>query len=516
MISPIAFIERNENTIRNVFFILFLLAGIVVVKDYGLGWDDDYSRADTGLINVNFILHHAKDALLQGNEKYHGPFIEIVLVFIEKALRLQDLHSIYLMRHFVLFGIFFLAMMMFYQLARKVFSAPYAFLSLTLIILTPRIFAESFYNSKDLILLSFFVFAVSSYINFFEKKNTLSAIMHGICTGMLIAIRIVGVLIPVLTIAYAILFMILYKEWKRYASLLLVYLVFSVGITIACWPVLWLGPAHHFVQAFAEMKKYHWDATVLYFGKQIKATELPWHYLPVWIAITTPLLVTFALLTGLLAYIVSLFRNSWIRFLENYYWNGIVFLSLAPILSIIVLHSVVYDGWRHVYFVYPLLVMLGVYGIRSLMTILPSWAQFGMGIICCIQIISLSVWIFVNHPYEQVYFNPLAQKRIPHIEQQFELDYWGLSYKQELEYLARTDHQQTISIAFQNPPGELNVSALPITLRQRFAVRNEHDTTAQYFMTNYRWTGPPGNRNLLHQIQVDGIPILGLYGPATP
>ncbi len=107
MISPIAFIERNENTIRNVFFILFLLAGIVVVKDYGLGWDDDYSRADTGLINVNFILHHAKDALLQGNEKYHGPFIEIVLVFIEKALRLQDLHSIYLMRHFVLFGIFF-------------------------------------------------------------------------------------------------------------------------------------------------------------------------------------------------------------------------------------------------------------------------------------------------------------------------------------------------------------------------------------------------------------------------
>lgn len=516
MTSPYDFIERNEKTIRNVVFILFLIAGITVITDYGLGWDDECSRVDTGHVNVNFILHHAKDALLQGNEKYHGPFMEIVLVFIEKAFRLHDLHSIYLMRHLVLFAVFFLAMMLFYQLARKIFSAPYAFLALLLLMLTPRIFAESFYNSKDLLLLSFFVFAVSSYLQFFEKKTLVSAIIHGICTGMLIAIRIVGILVPVLTVAYAIVFMFLHKDGKRYATLLLVYLSFSVGVTIACWPVLWLGPAYHFIQAFAEMKKYHWDATVLYFGKQIKGTELPWHYLPIWMCITTPLLVAWGWLMGMFAYIVSIFRNSWIRFLENYFWNSIVFLCLAPILSIIILHSVVYDGWRHIYFVYPLIVLITVYGIRSLIMMLSYRVQVGIAILCCVQIISLVVWIFVNHPYEQVYFNPLARKLMPPIEQQFELDYWGLSYKQELEYLARTNHQDNISIAFQNPPGELNASALPANLRRRFSVRNEHDTTAQYFMTNYRWTGPPGNRRLLHQIQVDGIPILGLYGPATP
>ncbi|MBK7764582.1 MAG: hypothetical protein IPI46_14860 [Bacteroidetes bacterium] len=63
------------------------------------------------------------------------------------------------------------------------------------------------------------------------------------------------------------------KEHLAYTTLIWIYFseftfnLFYVG------PFYGKRPLHHFIQAFAEMKKYHWDATVLYFGKQIDAAH---------------------------------------------------------------------------------------------------------------------------------------------------------------------------------------------------------------------------------------------------
>ena len=46
-----------------------------------------------------------------------------------------------------------------------------------------------------------------------------------------------------------------------------------------------------------------------------------------------------------------------------------------------------------------------------------------------------------DHPHQNVYFNFLAGKNI---QTKFELDYWGLSNKQALEYILKNDSKNII------------------------------------------------------------------------
>lgn len=500
---------KNMRILPSVFFVLYLVIGLLCASSYGLGWDDEWSRTDTGYINYNYIAHHQKEALLHGNEKYHGPFFEVVLVGIEKALGLEDMHAIYQMRHVLLFLLFFVSVLAFYRVARKLFSSNYALLACLFLVLSPRFFAESFYNSKDIVLLSFFNLSLYSCFSFFEKRNAKWTIIHGLFTGMLIAIRIVGIVMPCITIGYYLLLLILKRKEAWRIQPLLGYIIVGILSTILCWPILWEGPWYHFMQAFAEMKKYHWDCSVLYFGEQVNAAQLPWHYIPVWIGITTPILCVVLFVFGLIFFIKQIFTQGIHNFFLNYTWNIIWVLFLMPILSVIILHSVVYDGWRHVYFVYPLMILIAVYGI---FLIAQKFRYILHGIIL-LQLFSLLYWSVKNHPHQQVYFNPLSRLMIPNIGTQFECDYWGIAYKQGIEWLLKKQTgKEKLKIAFQNLPGELNVRALPITERNRIDICAMDDSTANYYITNYRWSSPPTDVILLHQIKVDDIAIIGVYG----
>ena len=56
---------------------------------------------------------------------------------------------------------------------------------------------------------------------------------------------------------------------------------------------LWTDPINHFVEIFNNLSSYNWEGYNLYFGEYILGSNLPWHYVFVWIGITTPLLYIF-------------------------------------------------------------------------------------------------------------------------------------------------------------------------------------------------------------------------------
>ena len=70
------------------FFAIFFFIGLFSFTDYGLGWDDEWSRTATGYANFNYIFN-GDNNLLTNNEKYHGPFVELILVFAEKISGFQ-------------------------------------------------------------------------------------------------------------------------------------------------------------------------------------------------------------------------------------------------------------------------------------------------------------------------------------------------------------------------------------------------------------------------------------------
>jgi hypothetical protein len=91
-----------------------------------------------------------------------------------------------------------------------------------------------------------------------------------------------------------------------------------------------------------------------------------------------------------------------------------------------------------------------------------------------------------SHPFEDVYFNILLSKKDQYLRKTFELDYWGTSYKQALEYIACRDRSPVLKIMVANLPGEFNSCILKLEDRKRI-LYVESDDQADYFITNYRW-----------------------------
>ena len=139
-------------------------------------------------------------------------------------------------------------------------SLLYAWHGGLLLVLSPRIFANAFYNSKDIPFLSMYIIAVFTLLCFLEKKTFPRALIHALVCGILIDIRILGVMVPFFTFVF--IFMDLVTGFRtkdgslrRTALSFTVYIGCLAGFTILFWPVLWDGPVHHFLRAFREMNE---------------------------------------------------------------------------------------------------------------------------------------------------------------------------------------------------------------------------------------------------------------------
>src|SRR4029453_11921914 len=91
------------------------------------------------------------------------------------------------------------------------------------LVLSPVIFGHAFFNSKDLPFLTFFVVAMYSLVRFIDRPRLATAVVHAIASGWLIAIRVVGLLVALLTMT-AVIWMALRapagpNRWRRLASI---------------------------------------------------------------------------------------------------------------------------------------------------------------------------------------------------------------------------------------------------------------------------------------------------------
>ena len=169
-------------------------------------------------------------------------------------------------------------------------------------------------------------------------------------------------------------------------------------------------------------------------------------------------------------------------------------LLLLPLLAVIGLHSVLYDGWRHLYFVYPALLLVALRGwvlvwqwlCAGRLRYAPMALLVGTGL----AMGTTTYQMVKAHPNQQVYFNYLAG---PNVATAYELDYWGLSFRQGLEYVAAHDARPHIIImtnAEVTPVARLNLLMLPAVDRQRLHF-TESEREANYFISNYRWHPGP-------------------------
>lgn len=487
------------------------IVSIFIFKDYGISWDEDTQR-ETGKLTYEYIFNDNQE-LLNWPDKDYGVAFELPLYMLEKALNLKDSRDIYLSRHlathlFYLVGAFFLFLLI-DLLYKNKWLATIGFL---LLVLNPRIYAHSFFNTKDIPFMAMFIICLYLNAKAFKTKQIKYFILLGFSYGLLINLRLMGALLPFLSTLF-----LFFDYWiekdKTNLKLWLILTVISCLTLYVSWPYLWNNPFFNFYEAFRNMSKFRWGGHVLFNGDITKSRLIGWKYIPTWFSITTPILYLMSGLFGTVI-LVYYFIKSPYNYLRNILnRNFLVFLIcfFGPVFVVIVLRSVLYDGWRQLYFIYPSFILLCVYGLHHGFK---NGYKKTVLIITFLALFFASKFMVENHPLQHVYFNSLVDTNTPeHLRLQFELDYWGTSYKQSYDYILNNDASKRITVKVENIPGTLNRLILPKNERNRIQLV-ETIEEADYFITNYRghyqdYDGLESNK--WHSIKVYNNSVNAIY-----
>lgn len=480
-----------------------------------MSWDEP-AQQKIGTISYNYIVH-GDNELEDFHDADYGVGFELPLIFIEKILGLEDNSEIFKMRHLVSHFFFILCLYCGFWLIYKMFGSVWlAAVGVLLFVLNPVIYAHSFFNTKDIPFMSVYLVCFFFIYHGFKNYRYLFFALSGVALGFLVNLRIMGILLLSMVLALVLADLIINRKDREFQLRILrsglIFLLAFCTTLYFSWPYLYENPIEKFVAAFNNMSRFRWQGAVLYLGDMITATELPWHYIIVWFGITTPIVFLALGLSGIGMAIYQLLKKPFRIFQNDIRRHLMIYLVclLAPILAVIVLNSVLYDGWRHLYFVYPPFVLLAVYFLSR---IRHRQIAFIVTPALMLSFIFSAYFMFKNHPFQQVYFNHLVKNQEQNdIRKKFEMDYWGVSYLQGIQEVLKRDSVNPVKMSFANMSGVFNVVyMLPAEDKARIVITEEDP---KYFLTDYRFHPedyPYDESQKIYSIEVQNNTILSVF-----
>lgn len=487
-------------------FSIFLIIGIISYKDFGISIDEEYHRQSGQLyyfflkdlligseladkVTVKDIQEASKQTL------YLMPaFFDVIAEFFIDIFEIKDTQGIFFTRHLMNFIFFYISCFFFYYVILEIFNNKiYSIIGVLYLFFYPRIFGESFYNNKDMVFLSCSIILIFFSLKFLKKQNYLTAFLFGISSSLAFDIRVMA-LLQIATV-YFIFFLktldssTFIKEKYRYIFISLITTIFFIYIF---WPYLWIDPLNNLINFFSVIKDVTPDIQNFFMGDYYYSKTVPWHYYLTWILATIPF---FTILFGAISLIIVL-RNIFKvvlnsddenqKFWSNYkeMYNYYLIITFIVVLFTQIKFGVSYDGWRHLYFLYPFIIIFFIDGLHYLITKLKSKKIINILYFLVIsEIIFLIFWNYKNHPYQFVFFNPVF-KNLSY--NNFELDYWGLSNRSSLEFISNNDTRDKIKVAAISYTS-LESSLLILNELNRNKIVIIHDLkNADFVIDNYR------------------------------
>lgn len=501
------FYDRIKFYFFHILFLFFLLLGLFVFPDFGISFDEPVNR-DNGGVTYNYVssvlgvqndVAQREDGrfdirLREYRDRDYGVIFDLPAFALERALKIEDPRDQYLLRHLLTFFTYWLGgIALFCVLKQNFTSSLIPSYGVLIYFLTPRIFADSFYNSKDIFLLSLCSIGTFTFFIFLRRRTIFSGLIHALITAFIIDTRING-----LVVFGATLFVYLGSlqttslEKKQSLTSIFFYITATIIFIIAFWPWLWESPISNFLIAFSNMANFRWPNYNFYYGEYVLATNLPWHYSGIWILFTVPVLYTALALGGIYSVSKGTFFSIRSRQLQ---FNGILIIGLfsmtvlfGTLVAVVVFKSTLYDGWRQLYFLYPYIVILSALGLdfllRSLIIFKLYFLKYIVYFLIFLQVLTITIWMKSAHPYQNLYFNFLAPSDWSNY---FEGDYWGLTNFQLLKNIAERDSRGTIHVSGVGAHSiRQSINFLPKTIANRFIFVNS-DADADYLISNFRF-----------------------------
>ena len=171
------------------------------------------------------------------------------------------------------------------RLAARLFGPWSGVLALVLLAASPRYFADSMNNPKDLpfaamtVMALYYISGVSTRWPYVSRSTAVKIVVSlamalGIRVGALLYLGYFGVLIALIVVADR------DMNWRRLvdtASRVLGVAVAMLLLGTVFWPWAGSSPLTRPFQALLGAANYPWDGLVLFNGYEYRATELPWY-----------------------------------------------------------------------------------------------------------------------------------------------------------------------------------------------------------------------------------------------
>jgi hypothetical protein len=394
-----------------------------------------------------------------------------------------------------------------------------------MLVMSPRIFADSFYNNKDIVFLSAYTLSALTMIQFLIEPTLKRGLIHAIVTAIAIDTRLISIVIPILTTIFLIIRSIKKDaEFKKVLKSALFYLLMSSVFVIVFFPYLWVSPLKHLIEAFQAISLHLHSGSIPYFGVSTPNNGLPWHYLPTWIGISTPFLYVVFFSIGGLSTCYEIVRYKF-KVLQNQdQLIDLIFLGLliGPIIAVASLHTHIYNGWRHLYFVYPLFILIAIKAVQALWCYKSKFFRVGLIAIFIVNFCFIGSWMYANHPLQNLYFNFLAGKNWNSL---FEVDYWGLANRTALQKILAHDTSESIAIW----PGKTSKfkSGEPTTFTDQLMLENPKNISRVFSPNNIEdskyiiasnkanyskdYLLEHGTFEKIDSVKIDGVEILGIF-----
>ncbi len=421
-----------------------------------------------------------------------------------------------------------------YGLCRKLGMGRLAALAGALLLyLSPRFFAEGHYNNKDMVLMSLSLMTMFFGVRLWEKPSIVRSLIFAFFGALCTNTKIIGVCIFGVMGLGAVLLLTARKQWGKKTVLAAVAaLVGFAAFYTVLTPAMWHDPAEYLRYLVANATGFtRWNNSILFRGAIFRHSDhpLPFYYLPYYIATTTPVYVVFLAAVG-----QAMALRYWIKNRQTLLCDqkGLLLLAstliwAAPLCYAMVSNPVVYNGWRHFYFVFAGLAVVAAWGLECLIRLLQNhgkrWQQTTAAVLAAICFLTSAVGIAINHPYQYAYFNAAGKALNPvSLQEGMELDYWCVSLIDALEEAVlaqKTDEPLTYSA--MDPVTylalELYSEALPPSLRGKVLLVEAYAADADLLVMNLGYQEMygrpiPEGYELLSETTSYGNALMRVYG----
>jgi len=428
--------------------VLFATLAIFTFRDYGVTWDEDAHNW-----YGNFVLDYYLSFFVDVNAIHWRDLYNYGAIFDTLAAALNRVSpiGIYETRHLLNAFVGLLGLIGCGKLGHAIGGARTGFLSALFLLLTPNYYGQMFNNPKDIPFAVGVVWATYYMVRIVPglPRPPLGLLAKfGIVVGMTMGVRVGGLVL----LCYFALLLVLDGVWRALATrqtcllieaawisiwrVLLPVVIFAYPVMLIFWPWGQTDPIDNPLRALAFFSHQTFPFNTLFAGRFIPATDLPWSYLPTYIALALPELVLVLLMCAPVIAGAAVLRE-WPGLRREFILAhfvlalGIVF----PIVFAIAIKAVLFDGMRHFIFVLPLIAVIGAIVADRICT---KMADFPYRRVIYLLLLIYGIGhVFIMtmlHPDQYVYYNSFVGG-VEGAQKKFKLDYWANSYAEAVQGL---------------------------------------------------------------------------------